>query len=93
MKNKVGTQLNKQDCIVGDSSGCGRLVLWEEDVGKLDEDKCYKLIGAKVRTYKGVNYLSLGQESQIECIDDIGVTAEIDSDDLQERGIIKKVIL
>ena len=40
-----------------------------------------------------MNYLSLRQESQIECIDDIGVTAEIDSDDLQEHGIVKKVIL
>ena len=93
IKNKQGKELSKQDCIVGDSSGCGRLVLWEQDVGKIAEDKSYKIIGAKVNTYKGVNYLSLAPESQIELIDDIGVTVEIDSDDLQERGIVKKVVL
>lgn len=91
VKNKQGKEINKLDCIVGDVSSCGHLVLWEEDVGKLDEDK--KAIGAKVHTYKGVNYLLLAPESQIELIDNIGVTAEIDSDDLQECGIVKKVIL
>ena len=92
VKNKQGKELNKQDCIVGDASSCGRLVLWEEDVGKIAEDKSYKIIEAKVNTYKGANYLSFAPESQIELIDDIGVIAEIDSDDLQERGIVKKVV-
>ena len=92
VKDKQGKELDKQDCIVGDASSCGRLVLWE-DVGKIAEDKSYKIIGAKVNTYKGANYLSLAPESQIELIDDIGVIAEIDSDDLQDRGIVKKVVL
>ena len=93
VKNRQGKELSKQDCIVGDASSCSHLVLWEEDVGKIAEDKSYKIVGAKVNTYKGANYLSLAPESQIELIDDIGVVAQIDSDDLQERGIVKKVIV
>lgn len=38
----------KQDCVVGDSSACGRVVLWEQDVGKLNEGESYKLVGASV---------------------------------------------
>ena len=31
--------LEKQDCVVGvgDSSGCGQVVLWEQDTGRLKE--------------------------------------------------------
>lgn len=50
------------------------------------------MIAARVRTFKGMNYLSLGQQSQIEIIEDIGDTANIEEDDLQDRGIVKKSI-
>ena len=63
-------KLSKQDCIVGDASSCGRLVL-PEDVGKIAEDKSCEIIGTKVNMYKGVNYLSLSPESQIELIDNL----------------------
>ena len=41
--NKDGKKIWKQDCIVGDASGCCRLVLWEKDVATLLVGKSYKL--------------------------------------------------
>ena len=35
--------LKKQDCMVADCDGCCRVVLCEDDVGKLNEDGCYRL--------------------------------------------------
>lgn len=55
VQNKEGTDLNKQDCVVGVGPGCGRLVLWEEGVGKLKEDHSFKVIGTRIRTFKGMN--------------------------------------
>jgi hypothetical protein len=88
VKNKQGKELNKQECLVGDASGCGHLVLWEEMSVKYMKIKATK---SQEHTFKGVNYLSLAPEFQIELhvIDDIGVTAEIEPDDLQDRGIVK----
>ena len=39
---KIRKELKKQDCVVGNSTGCGRIVLWENDVKHLKE-KSYKL--------------------------------------------------
>ena len=39
-----------------------------------------------------MNYLSLTPGSSIEDLDDIGATADVESEDLGERGIVKKVI-
>ena len=37
--------------MVGDSSACGRVVLWEQDVGRLTEGESYKLVGDSVRSF------------------------------------------
>lgn len=55
VNNREGKELEKQDCVVGDESGCSRIVLW--DVGRLEEGRSYKLIGARVRSFRGTNYL------------------------------------
>ena len=43
VKTCEGKELEKQDCVVGDSSGCARVVLWEKDVGHLTEGESYKV--------------------------------------------------
>ena len=91
-KKKDGSTLRKQDCVIGDSEGCGRVVLWEEDVGKLEEGKSYKLIGLTVRSFRGINYLSAGKDSHIENVTDIGETAQLEDGDLEEKGIVRKVV-
>ena len=55
--------------MIGNQSGCSRLVLWQDDVGKLKEDHNYKVVGARVHTLKGMNYLSLGKQPHIDHID------------------------
>ena len=44
VKNNEGIELEKQDCAVGDVSGCCRVVLWEKDDGRLKEGQSYKLV-------------------------------------------------
>ena len=51
VKNREGKVLKKQDCVVGDADGCGRVVLWEGDVGKMIEGQSHKLIGVMVRSF------------------------------------------
>ena len=92
VKNREGKALKKQDCVVGDADGCSRVVLWEGDVGKMIEDESYKLIGVTVRSFRGVNYLSVGKDCEIVGVGDIGETAVVEDGDLQEKGIVRKVI-
>ena len=92
VKNRDGKSLRKQDCVVGDCDGCGRVVLWEEDVGKMEEGRSYKLRGVTVRSYRGVAYLSVGKDCEILSVEDIGETAEIEEGDLEEKGIVRKVV-
>ena len=50
-------------------------VLWQDDTGKLDIDKCYKLEDVVVGMYQYVKYLSVSHGALISPIDDIGETA------------------
>ena len=69
--------LRKQDCVVGNSKGCGLVVLWE-DVGKLKEGQCYKLSSVMVQSYCGIEYLSIERDGEISSIDNIGEVADVD---------------
>ena len=42
--NHDGKELYKQDCVVANSSGNCRVVLWEQDVRKMEEKTSYKLV-------------------------------------------------
>lgn len=89
-KQKAQT-FQKQDCVVSDSSGCCRLVLWESHVGKFEVGKCYKLIGVLVRCFNDINYLSVSANSEIEKIDDIGEVVEVENTDV-DRPVGCRVI-
>lgn len=39
----VGTGKKKQDIVVCDSSGTGRVTLWEENIDAVEEHACYTL--------------------------------------------------
>ena len=69
MKNKI--------VLVGDSSGRAHVVLWEKDVKCFTVGNSYKLFSVTVRLFGGVNYLSVGQQSRIVPIDDIGIVAPL----------------
>ena len=67
-----GRDFQKQDCIVGDISGCGKVVLWEKDIGSMAEGNSYKLAGASIKSFGGITYLSIGDNCTITQVDDIG---------------------
>ena len=71
---EVKKGLTKQDYWIADTTGCVKIVTWEDNTGLLAVDKCYKLCGLIVRTYKGKKYLSVPRDGfQVSDIDDIGV--------------------
>ena len=70
---EVAGAKNKQDLWVGDKSGTTRVTLWEDEIGKMEKGKSYRLIGMFPREFKGKKYLSTSrQNTTIEEIDDIG---------------------
>ena len=64
--------------MVGDVSGCCRVVLWNDDIEKLLEEMSYKLSYVSVKHWDGVKYLCVSEGSEIVCVDDIGDVAEIE---------------
>ena len=48
VKKSDGKEFQKQDVVIGDETGSCRLVLWEEDVGSLEEGKSYNLLDVVV---------------------------------------------
>ena len=92
MKNCEGKELEKQDCMVGNSSACGRVVLCGRDAGGMVEGQSYRLVGVSIHSFRGVNFLSVGGDCKIEDVDDIGEMAEVQEGELQESGVVKKVV-
>ena len=85
VQSRQDKPLTKQDCVVGDSTGRCRVVLWENDVGKLNEGCCYKLTNMLVREYAHVKYLSLSESAVVNPVADIGEVASED-EDLEVEG-------
>lgn len=71
---------------MGDSDGCARVVLWEDDVGKMKEGQSYNLKVMIVKSYRGENHLSVGNHGEIVTEEDIG--DNIIEGDLEEKGIV-----
>lgn len=63
-----------------------RIVLWQDNVGKLEQDKCYRIEMVTVREYAGTKYLSLSEMSRIQEVDDIGKVLSIEDEDVEEVG-------
>ena len=71
VNSKESKVLMKQDCILSDSNGSCRVVLWQGDIGKLKEGQCYRMCRVSVRRY-GVNYLVMSESTEVEEVADIG---------------------
>lgn len=75
---EVSTGKKKQEVTVADSSGVCIVTLWEENIGKLDQNQSYTLKSFLVRDFCGKS-LTMGREgSEIRQIPDIG---EVSKDD------------
>lgn len=78
----------KQDILIGDSTGTGRLTVWEEEVGTIVSDDSYRLSGMMVREFRGKKYISSSKDySKIEKIANIGdVESGEEEDDVGKTG-------
>ena len=68
----------KQDVKLADTTGSTCLVLWESDVGKLQQGVSYCFSGLVVRTYNNKKCYSMHQDVTYEIVDDLN---DIESDD------------
>jgi len=74
----------KQDVMAADSTGVGKVTVWEESIRILTEQSSYSLKNIVVREFASKKFLSMGKEgSQIIGIEDIGDVVE-DSELLDE---------
>ena len=72
----------------------GVLFLWEGGLGHFEEENTcsYRLVGATVQDFRGVNILTVGGECKTEPVEDIGEVVEVEEGDLQERGVMRKAV-
>lgn len=81
VKKGIGKQLSKQDFVIADGTGTCRGVAWEQVVGKLKVDGCYKIMNATIQSFNGSKYLLLGEKSLVQDVEDIGyITDELSFD-------------
>ena len=76
-----GSKVTKQDCIISDSTGTCRLVLWETDVEKLVQGQSYQIKVASVRIFKDTKYLSISANCTFSEVANIGVVKEPSDDE------------
>ena len=70
----IGDKL-KQDVILADSTGFAKLTLWEEYVTSLIEGRSYRFKNLVVKSYQSSKYLSRGEGTDVDSINDIGIVA------------------
>ena len=86
-------ELTKQECVLGDATGTIQIVLWEQKIGSLQQDICYKIADAHIKVYQGSKYLSMSEKGSIQHIDDIDDVAEMESDEeLAAAAVVEGVV-
>ena len=90
-------KLEMQSCILGDSSGSCKLVLWEELVGRVDCNKCYMFTDVVVKAYCGRKYLSTTgasaiSEADVSEVGDVCHESVVEQDDRRILSSIVKIV-
>ncbi len=81
----------KQDVIVGDSSGTAKVTLWGENVDKLTNGECYQLQNFIIREFQALRYLSMTRAADVTRIEDIGDVAQ--QVDMEETLTLQNVMV
>ena len=68
----IGLELAKQELSLADRSMRVMLVVWENDIGKVVKGTSYRFIDVKWKNYDGCHFLSVGKDSDIIEIENIG---------------------
>ena len=71
-----GKKVKKMDVNLADHTGVHRCVVWEKQIALVEDGKSYKLNNVTVRSFNGTKYISLGENSLVEEIEDIGEVAD-----------------
>ena len=87
IKGKGCTALLKQDFMFADGTGVCRGVVWQQQVDMLREEHSYKLLNVTIRSFNGGKYISLGERSEIQEIEDVGYV--VDESVFNETGQLK----
>ena len=74
------TGKQKQDVIIADHSSTAKLILWEEQIGSLQEYASYRLENLVVREWGGAKYLSMAKDTKKFQIDDIADVKTVEDD-------------
>ena len=83
----TGKNFTKRDFVLANLTSQRRCVAWEQHVDDVQEDKSYKLMNVIVRSFNGSKYISVGQESEVVTIEDIGEV--IDNSTIEDSGCAK----
>ena len=74
--NKYGKELTMQNIVIADNSGQCRIVLWENEIGKMELQKSYCLQNVAVCIFNDIKYLTLTESTIVVAIEDIGEIAD-----------------
>ena len=84
----------KQEIIITDDSGNATISLWQSDIGKLIENKSYRLNRIQLHSYAGkisLNYPSHG--ALIELIEDLENVCSAEDDEEETQQVIDAIIV
>ena len=95
-ETEVKQGLYNQDITIADSTGHGRLTLWQADRGKLDINKSYSIKNIIVKSFNGSKYLTFSRSGStfmlIDDIDSVEVEPQVDQSititDAEVAGVV-----
>ena len=92
---RVPSGKEKQDLLVGDKTGCIKLTVWQEEVGKFETNHCYKLDHVAVRVYDDIKFISYPKDGATFAeIPDIGeVHTEYDETEFDSPNDFHKAVV
>ena len=70
VSRKDGSTYRVAEALVGDSSGCVLMSLWNEDIALVEEGGNYQILNGYVSIFKNSMRLNLGRNGQLEKIDE-----------------------
>ena len=83
--------LHKQECVIGDDSGTCRIVLWEQDIGRLSLHNTYHMENLTTRMFDGKKYVSVSANTTIAQVDDIQTVAVPDLNDVGVKRFVGEI--
>lgn len=90
----VKNGLVKQEYVVADATGSCKVVTWEKDIGCMEMETCYELIGLMTRVFKGEKYLSIPKDGfEIKLIGDIGAVEDNAVELTKDKKVCNVIIL